>query len=119
MTSTAKAQLEAAGIDVSGALSRFMGNESLLERFLKKFLTDENYSHLQEALSGNDLNGAITAAHTLKGLCGNLSMTDLFELFSRQVALFRNDDLAGGTAMMEEISQAYEKTVEAITAALL
>ena len=32
--------LEAAGIDVQSALERFMNNEMLLERFLKKFLDD-------------------------------------------------------------------------------
>ena len=34
--------LEAAGIDVQSALERFMDNEMLLERFLKKFLDDPN-----------------------------------------------------------------------------
>ena len=40
MTDLQKSQLIAAGIDIDDALPRFMGNEALLERFLKKFLQD-------------------------------------------------------------------------------
>ena len=43
-------QLTDGGIDVNEALGRFMGNEGLLERFLKKFAEDENYEKLKEAV---------------------------------------------------------------------
>ena len=33
-----KEQLTAAGVDVHGALERFMGNEALLERMLQRLL---------------------------------------------------------------------------------
>ena len=35
MDALKKERLAAAGIDVDGALERFMGNDALLERFLK------------------------------------------------------------------------------------
>ena len=38
--------LKAAGVDYDGALSRFMGNEALLMRFLNKFLDDPNFLNL-------------------------------------------------------------------------
>ena len=43
-----------AGIDVNSAIERFMGNESLFERFLKKFLEDSNYHDLLAAISSGD-----------------------------------------------------------------
>lgn len=36
-----KTRLEEGGINLSGALERFMGNEPMLERYLGKFLTEK------------------------------------------------------------------------------
>ena len=59
-------QLESAGIDVKDALSRFMGNANLLEKFLKKFPDDQNYKKLCEALEADDAEAALAASH-IKG----------------------------------------------------
>ena len=114
MDITKNERLTAAGIDTASALERMMGNEALLERFLKRFLDDTNYEKLTQAIAAGDEEAALTAAHTLKGLCGNLSMTVLFDLFTRQVAAFRAGDWAGATAMMQEISAAYDQVTAAV-----
>ena len=114
MDALKKQRLTAAGIDLDGALERFMGNEALLERFLKRFLQDENEALLSAALTGGDLESALTASHTLKGVCGNLSMTALFVLFSRQVTALRAGDVALAAGMMAEICPALEKVRKAI-----
>ena len=114
MDALKKQRLTAAGIDLDGALERFMGNEALLERFLKRFLQDENEALLSAALTGGDLDGALAASHTLKGVCGNLSMTALFDLFSRQVTALRAGDVALAAGMMAEICPALEKVRKAI-----
>ena len=75
MTQARRAALEAAGIDVASALERMMGSEALLERLLGKFPEDKNLPVLREALESGDPGRAAAAAHTLKGVCGNLSMT--------------------------------------------
>ena len=49
MDASKKQALTAAGINVEEVLGRFMGNEALLERMLKKFLSDPTYSKLQDA----------------------------------------------------------------------
>ena len=109
-----KEEWEKTGIDIESALDRFMGNESLLNRFLKKFLDDPNYGKLQKAIEEGDAEAAVAASHTLKGLCGNLSMKDLFDLFTRQVALFRSGKFEEAAALMTEIAPAYERITEAI-----
>lgn len=114
MEKQARARLEAVGIDVEGALERFMGNELLLERFLKKFLEDTNYAKLKEALDTGDREGAITASHTLKGVCGNLSMTELFACLTQQVQLLRDGDEAGAAALMPAISRSYDVVCQVI-----
>lgn len=103
MTQERRAALEAAGIDVDEALERMMGSEALLERLLGKFLEDRNFPALREALDDGDTDRAVTAAHTLKGVCGNLSMTELYRLFTDQVAALRRGDLEGARAMMARI----------------
>lgn len=117
MQTEKREKLEQAGIDVSGALERFMGNEALLERFLNKFLNDPNYGKLAAALDAGDEEAALTAAHTLKGVCGNLAMTELFDLLTRQVAAFRAGDYDGGKALMSSIAPAYVRVTAAIQAA--
>ena len=107
-------RLLAAGIDVEEALGRFMGNEALLERFLRKFPQDENYSRLREAVAAGDREGALRAAHTLKGVCGNLSMTALFSLLARQVELFRAGEWEQACALLEEIAPVYQAVAEAV-----
>ena len=109
-----KKQLENAGIDVGQALERMMGSEALLERLLGKFPADQNFQKLCRALECGDSAGAVSAAHTLKGICGNLSMTSLFELFTKQVEALRRGDLTEAGRLMEEIRPAYEEAVKAI-----
>ena len=49
-------------------------------------------------------------------MCGNLSITELFKLFSEQVALFRADKWDDASAMMPEITEKYTKVTEVIKA---
>ena len=114
MNEERKAQLIAAGIDVDGAMERFMDNEGLLERFMKKFLAESTYAVLVGAIASDDAAGALTASHTLKGMCGNLSFTGLYALFTRQVELLRGNDFPAAAAMMPEIQQAYDQVTDAI-----
>ena len=116
MDNMRKQQLIDAGIDVDDVLARFMGNENLLNRFLGKFPADENYGKLVQAVAAGDHEQALTASHTLKGVSGNLSMKELFDLTERQVIAMRADDWQGAFAMMDEITSVYEKIVRAITA---
>ena len=114
MTEARRARLEAAGVEAEAALERMLGSEALLERMLAKFLEDRNLPVLRAALEGADPAGAVTAAHTLKGVCGNLSMGALYGLFTRQVEALRQGDLAGARALMEEIEPAYGAVTAAI-----
>ena len=74
MDTLRKETLTAAGIDVDNALERFMGKDDFLERMLKKFAADVNYQRLVEAVERQDAEAALQASHTLKGMCGNLSI---------------------------------------------
>ena len=114
MDTLRKKRLSEANINVDSALERFMGNEALFERFLNKFVTDENYKKLTEAIAANDKEAALTASHTLKGVSGNLSMTVLFSLLTCQVESFRAGDWQGAVDMMPDITKAYNDIIKAI-----
>lgn len=116
MQARRKEKLGEAGIDVSAALERFMGNEALLERFLKKFLNDASYEKLVAAIDAEQQEDALAAAHTLKGVSGNLAMTELFALLTEQVAAFRANDWDKAVKLMPEISKSYEMISAAIRA---
>ena len=109
-----RAQLEAAGSQVGEALERMMGSEALLKRLLGKFLDDPQYPALRAALEAGDVERAVSAAHTLKGVCGNLSMTELYGLFTRQVDALRAGDLPLAHGIMAEIAPVYEQVTAAI-----
>ena len=107
-------RLESAGMDVDDALKRVMGSEALLEKLLTRFLADKNYPELLEGLGERDRVKAFTASHTLKGICGNLSMTELYGLFSEQVEALRSEDFDKSDGLMEKISPAFENITAAI-----
>lgn len=116
MDTTIKTALIDAGIDVDTALERFMGNENLLKRMLKKFVADGTFDALSEAVANGDTAAALTASHTLKGVSGNLSLSTLYELTAKQVDLYRAGDSAAADAMLTDIATARSKALAAISA---
>lgn len=109
-----KQALADAGIAVEAALERMMGSEALLEKLLGKFLQDKNFPALASALETGDREGAVAAAHALKGVCGNLSMEGLHALFTQQVDALRRGDWQAAQALMQKIRPAYSRVARAI-----
>lgn len=114
MDNNTRQLLEQAGIDVAEALERFMGSEALLLKFLRRFPEDENFRLLRQAIVSQDLPRAFEAAHTLKGVAGNLSMKVFYQQVSQLVEHLRAGHLAAAAAEMAEVEAQYTK----ITAAL-
>ena len=69
--------LAGAGIDVQDAMERFMQRDDLLERFMKKFLENAAFEDLKQAAAEGDCEKMLAASHSLKGMCANLSMTEM------------------------------------------
>ncbi|MCM1307145.1 MAG: Hpt domain-containing protein [Butyrivibrio sp.] len=102
------------GVDTDGALERFMNNAAMYKKFLGKFANDPNYEALKTAVEAGDCQKAFTAAHTLKGVCSNLSLTPLFEAVAKQTELFRADKFDEGAALMPQVDEAYRKMSDLI-----
>lgn len=85
-----KKQLEENGADVNMTLKRFMGNETIYLKFIKKFLDDKNFEAIENGLAQNDYEAAFAGAHSLKGVAGNLGLNPVYEAASEMSELLRN-----------------------------
>ena len=81
--------LESFGCNVKEGLGRCMNNESFYLMLINKFLSTTDLSILDNALKNNDLDTAFKEAHSLKGVCGNLSLTPLYNVLVEMVEHLR------------------------------
>ena len=65
------------GADTEEALARCMNNADFYVMLVGKSLDDANFGKLREAIDAKDYEGAFSAAHALKGVVTNLSLTPL------------------------------------------
>lgn len=114
MTDIQRKQLQEAGVSVEDALRRLMNNEMLLFRLLSRFSQDNNFIALQQALNDGRTEDAFTAAHTLKGVAGNLSLQPLFVLCSELVENLRAGDLARARQNFPALEEQYHITLSAL-----
>ncbi len=75
-------QLKSAGVDYSGALHRFLNKEDMYAMFLKKYNSDTSVGSIRDGVSNADYEAAFKAAHTLKGLAGNLGINSVQNIAS-------------------------------------
>ena len=110
--------LKQVGINTDSAIERFMGNEALFAKMLKKFLAEPTFAKLTAAAAEGNGQAALEASHTLKGVCGNLSIESLFDLFAEQVVLMRADKWDEAYAMMPEITEKYNLVTDTLKSCL-
>ena len=67
------------GANTDEALTRCMGNEGFYFKLIGKAVEDKNFDALEEAIAAHDLDAAFDAAHSLKGVMGNLALTPIYE----------------------------------------
>lgn len=97
--------------DVLGRLVR----DSLVEKFALRFVQDDSFSLLKESLSRDDCATAFRAAHTLKGVCQNLSFTVLASSASACTEALRSGDLAGGKQLFSQVESDYQTLIAALS----
>lgn len=88
-------RLTAYGADMDGALERFVGDEALYADCFGLFLKDPSFAALDAALASGDYAAAFDAAHTLKGVAGNLGLTPLYDAVCSLVEPLRRQDCTG------------------------
>jgi HPt (histidine-containing phosphotransfer) domain-containing protein len=101
--------------DYSGVTSR-LGGERLVKKFILRFLDDASYENLKKNLADGNHEEAFRAAHTLKGVCQNLSLTKLYKSSSAVTEALRENRDGDAQSLMEGLTADYAQTVGAIEA---
>lgn len=84
------ALLEDAGVNVSQALSRFMGNEALFLSFVGKLPEKLSFGPILQALEREDEDDFYMRVHSLKGMAGNLSVEPIYDCAQAILVEFRS-----------------------------
>ena len=109
-----KDKLVECGFDVDTTLQRFMGNETLYFKFLKKLPADQNYKAFIEAVEKEDLKAAFRSGHTLKGVMSNLGVDGALKALVPMVEKLRANETAGLQEELKEFQDRYEKAIVCI-----
>ena len=94
-----------------------LDSDTLIGRFMAKFLHDDSYDNLCLAIRDGRREDAFHAAHTLKGVIASLSLTKLFTSVEKITEFLRSSadaDPAETALLMDEVRRDYELTVTAI-----
>ena len=78
------------GANTDEGLARCMGSEALYLRLVASIPSEKNFDKLVSSTQAGDLDGAFEAAHALKGVAANLSLTPLFEKVDEITELLRS-----------------------------
>ena len=108
------------GIDLTTALRRLGGNRRLLLSLLRAFHRD--YAHTSEQITAaleknkrqDDIKFAERLAHTIKGVAGNLSASELFTAAKALENAIRKEQREAWPRLLEIFEQAHQKILKVI-----
>jgi HPt (histidine-containing phosphotransfer) domain-containing protein len=99
-------------INVEEGLKRVMQNKALYVKLLHKLKADTHFTDLIAALKAKDYENAKTAAHAIKGMAANLSLTELFTQALQLEEHLKNRIITDDS--FERITRCYEETLISI-----
>ena len=91
------------GANTDEALSRLMGNESFYLMLIPRIFEDKNFDVLSSSIAEGDLEKAFDAAHSLKGVLGNLELTPILTPMLEITELLRHRKQTDYAPYLEEI----------------
>jgi len=107
---TIKECYERLGGNYEEVFGRFR-RDAMIKKFAVKFLTDKSFESLSGALNAGEVQQAFEAAHTLKGVCANLSFTRLAESASKITEMLRGKNLEEACQFFATVEEDYKVTV--------
>lgn len=114
MEEQAKQRLIDVGVNFNSGVNRFMNKEEIYIKFLKRIDGDENFGVLRQKIDEGDAEGAFAAAHTIKGVCANLSIDGINAIVNPMVEILRSGSLENVEPMMQEVERVYADVVKVI-----
>lgn len=102
------------GVDIEDANTRFMNNSALYEKMLKKLPKVVEDAAVLPFVESGDYETALSNAHTLKGVMGNLSITPLYKCYTEMMSLFREGNIVAAKSLLEQSAELQQKIVDCI-----
>jgi len=96
-------ELKIYGANTDEALSRLMGNEAFYLALIPRVFEDSNFKALSDGIAEGDLDKAFDAAHSLKGVLGNLELTPILKPMLEITELLRHRENVDYSPYLEEI----------------
>ncbi len=87
--------LEAYGVDLAETMDRFVDDEELYLSCLETLREEPGFEDLKKGLDTKNVEMAFDAAHTLKGVVGNLGLTPLYNAICPVVESLRSGVIDG------------------------
>lgn len=105
-------KLKEYGANTAEGMGRCMNNEAFYLRMVNMALDDGVFERMRKAVEGASVKEIFEAAHAMKGMLGNLSLTPLVALSSEMTELARVGKDADYAALWEEIRSQREKLLQ-------
>jgi HPt (histidine-containing phosphotransfer) domain-containing protein len=99
-------------INFDEGLKRVLNNTRLYVKLLTKFGTDTRLDGLFAQLEAGDYEKAQVAAHTIKGVAANLSLTELFEKVKDLEAQIKEKSIQPGAP--DTVKAVFEETLKKV-----
>ena len=96
-------QLKEFGANTAEGVARCAGMEALYLKLVKMVPSEGNFDKLKTALDAGDLDEAFAAAHALKGVLGNLSLTPMYNKVDEMTELLRSRTDTDYSGMMNDL----------------
>lgn len=107
-------ELKNLGVNVDEGVERLMGNASLYERMLFKFLDMMKKSTVNPDFDSDNYGDVIEVAHAIKGSAGNLSVTPIYEAYAEVVRLLRAGQPEQAKEVLKNIQPVQEEILNCI-----
>lgn len=98
-------------INIEEGLARFSNFESFYIKYLKKFVEDETFTKLKQAVLNSNYQEIESYSHALKGVCGTLALKKLYLINSDLCNAIRNKNYDLIEQLFTQDINEYEKTV--------
>ena len=100
------------GANTEEGIARCMGNEQFYLKLVATVPGQKEFDVLREKASAGDLDAAFEAAHALKGVLGNLSLTPLYEKVCEITELLRDKKDTDYSEYLNRAKEQKQKLVE-------
>ena len=100
--------------DVEKTISRFLDDYELFIKCAKGSITDENWELLGEGIQNRDKKTSFEKSHLLKGVIGNIGLTQLYKSLCELVETLRvdNPDFEKASSLYKNLIQLKDEILQ-------